>query len=260
MKRFISLTLTVLIALSICTIASAEKYVVNTESTPLNIRLASDHSVILGGIAKGKTVNIDYFDKFWGYFTYDGQLACVYKSYLVKVGDSSTAPTTPSTSKPGPSRSSAPKKVISTNEASMIYSVGDEVKDCITVRAKKSSDAKILGRVYPGEYLYVVNVGSTWTRVVYDGQYGFVKTKYIVLSDYNLPEEGALYQVVVKSGTTLNVRASDTKKSDVLRALPNGAYVKVIEQYDLWSKIFYDMENQGFVMNKFIKPVMEQEE
>ena len=258
MKRFIALTLAVLIALSLCAVASAEKYVVNTESTPLNIRLASDHSVILGGIAKGKTVNIDYFDKFWGYFTYDGQLAVVYKEYLVKADGSSKPSTTPSTSKPGPSSSSAPKKIISINEASMIYVVSDNVNDCIHVRTRKDTKASSLGELYPGDRVFVVSHGYKWSRVVFEGRYGYVLSKCLEFDGYNLPDEGELYQVKVANGTTLNVRVQSDKSSDVIRTLANGAFVKQLEEYPEWSLVYYDLENKGFVMNKFIIPVEEE--
>ena len=153
MKKFVVIAVMLLIAISICAVASAEKFVVTTESDPLNIRLASDHSIILGGLKKGTTLNADYTDKFWAYFYYDGQLCCAYKEYLTPVSGS----TTPKTSKPGPtSNATVTSRNVSLNEASMIYVVSDRVNDCIHVRTRKDTKASSLGELYPGDKVYVI--------------------------------------------------------------------------------------------------------
>ncbi len=256
MKKFVAIALMLLIAISICAIASAEKFVVTTESDSLNIRLACDHDVILGGLKKGTILNADYTDKYWAYFTYDGQLCCAYKGYLTPAGDGSTP--APKTSKPGPKTSTiVTSRNISLNEASMIYVVSDDVNNCIHVRTRKDTKASSLGELYPGEEVYVIIHGGTWSRVVYEGNYGYVLSKCLEFRGYNLPEEGELYRVKVANGTTLNVRSESKKGDNIVRRLPNGAFVKMMEQYEEWSMIFYDPVNKGFVMNKFITPVEE---
>ena len=249
MKKFLLLTFVFILTFCCVSVASAEKYVVNTESDPLRIRLASDHSQILGQFRKGTVIDALYTDRYWAYFYYDGQLAVSYLEYLIPASSSSTTTTTTTSTS---HTSSAPARVVSTNEASKIFRVRDSVNDCINARVSKSTSARSLGKLYPGDILYVVNVGYKWTRIVYNGQYAFVLTGCIEEVGPNLPAEGTLYQVQVATGTTLNVRETADRTADILRRIPNGAYVKVLESDEEWSKVYYDAENIGYVMNKFI--------
>ena len=157
----------------------------------------------------------------------------------------------------GTSTSSAPvyeKQPVSTDVASKLYSVKDSVRKYITVRTSKSTDARALGKLYPGDLVYVVNVGYKWTRIVYNSQFAFVLSDCIEEYGPNLPEEGSLYTVTVPDGTTLNVREEGRKGSTVLRMIPNGAYVKVLEENDNWCKVYYEIDAIGYVMTKFITP------
>lgn len=251
MKRVLWLVFLLCFLLTLTTVGLAEKYIVNTEETSLNIRSVEDSSIILGGIAKGKTIDIDYTDKFWAYFTYKGQPAKVYKYYLKPASGS---PSQGSSINVGSGKSGGSKKnEISTEDASMIYTVSNKVKSYITVRKTKNEYGKILGKVYPGDDVYVIAVGSTWARIIYEGQYGFIKAEYLVNQRYNLPEEGILYRVVVKKNTTLNVREEGKKRGKVIFTLSNGAFVKVIDMQETWSHVYYSMSRMGFVMNKFLE-------
>ena len=254
LKRLVVFSLVLIAVVAVVAFASAETYIVNTESEPLNIRSVEDSSIILGGIRKGRKVEIDYHDKYWGYFTYDGVPAKVYMDYLIPASGASTMVTTQKTT-----TSSAPKddtpEYVSEDEATLIFYVSDKIKSHINVRSKKSENGKIIGRLDPGDEVLVIKMGKTWTRIVYDNMVGFVYTKYLVDLGANLPEEGDLYKVKVKNNTTVNVREEDSKKATVIIRLRNGAFVKVFSQQETWSFVYYNMNECGYIMNKFLVKV-----
>ena len=101
----------------------------------------------------------------------------------------------------------------------------------------------------------VIKMGKTWTRVVYENQLGFVYTKYLVDLGANLPDEGELYKVKVKGNSTVNVRRDATKKSKTITTLRNGTYVKVFEQSENWSHVYYNVDKIGYIMTKFLEKV-----
>ncbi len=255
MKKVLLFTLALVIFLGSTCVASAETFIVTTESDPLNIRLAEDHSQVLGIIRKGKTLKALYTDNYWAYFYYKGKLACAYKSFLTPASSYSSAPGPEAPETVKPTKSSSKSKALSTDLASKIYVVKDTIKNYLTVRDAKSTSAYALGKLYPGDILYVVYVGREWTRVIYNGQYGFVLNKYIEEFAPNLPSEGELYRVSVPDGTNLNVREKESTSSKVLRKILDTAYVKVIERGEKWSKVYYSNNDIGYVMNKFIVPV-----
>ena len=256
LKRVLLFLVIVVSLVAIVSIASAETYTVNPDIDKLNIRSQYDSSIILGGIRGGRTIEIDYHDKYWGYFVYDGIPAKVYMDYLVPASGTTT-PATPTTSHKS---SSSPKKeesptYVSEDEATLIYYVSEKIQSHINVRNKKSESGKVIGRLDPGDEVLVIKMGKTWTRIVYNNQLGFVYTKYLVDLGANLPDEGELYKVKVKNNTTVNVREEDTKKSKVITTLRNGAFVKVFDQQETWSFVYYSYEDFGYIMNKFLVKV-----
>lgn len=257
-KRLIVFLLVLFSIIAITAFASAETYTVSTEIDVLNVRSQIDSDIILGGIRAGKKVEIDYHDKYWGYFYYDGQPAKVYFDYLVPAAGSPEPqePTSSGTSKKTQKKEAEPK-FVSDDEAKLVYRVSPKVNYHIKVRAKKSDSAKVIGRLEPGEEVHVVAIGKTWTRIVYDNQYGFVYSKNLVDTGDNLPEGGELYRVKVKGNTTLNVREEDTRKSKIIIRLRNGALVKVFEKQEKWSFVYFNKTDFGYVMNKFIVKVDE---
>ncbi len=252
LKRLIVFLLVLVSVIAVIAIASAETYIVNTETDPLNIRSVEDSSIVLGGIRKGRKVEIDYHDKYWGYFTYEGIPAKVYMDYLVPVSGY-VAPSTPIVKTS--TKKEEPPTYVSEDEATLIFYVTENIRSHINVRNKKSESGKIIGRLDPGEEVLVIKMGKTWTRIVYDNQVGFVYSKYLVDLGANLPDDGELYKVKVKNNTTVNVREEATKKSNSIIKLRNGAFVKVFEQQENWSFVYYSMNDFGYIMNKFLVKV-----
>ncbi len=251
MKRLVAILLVSCLMLATFGIALADTYVVNTEKDPLNVRDVNDSSIIYGGLRKGTKINVTRTDKFWAYITYNGHAAKVYKAYL-KPASASTSHH--SSSKP---KAETPAKPVERTpaditEASMIYVVKPNVEGTINIYAIKSTSSEPIGTARAGDAFFVRNVGKTWTRIVYEGAYAFVRTKYITRFALNLPDEGATYRVSVGDGYTVNVRENASKEAKIVARIPNGAYLKVTNSEGDWSHVLYSTAGEGFVMTKFI--------
>ena len=69
MKKVFAILLVLCFCFSAMGMASAEKYIINTETDPLTVRDVNDSSNILGQIRKGTVIDVNYTDKFWAYLT-----------------------------------------------------------------------------------------------------------------------------------------------------------------------------------------------
>ena len=266
-KRIIASVMLIFNLFVCCAAALSDTYQVSSDIDALNVRDAECSEVIYGAIRAGKKIDVKYTKGDWAYLTYKGKDCKVYKPYLEPVSSSKKSSSTPAkkttTKKTAPATTTSTTfgtkyrfeaSSSSTQKASMIYVVSDKVKKHLTVRNSKSTKAKALGTLQPGDKIYVIACGYRWARVIYNDQEGFVLSQYIEKVSLNLPDEGETYKVVVKEGTTLNVRPEPNKNQKYIARIPNGSYVKVIEKVnDDWSLVYYGMNETGYVSNDFIE-------
>ena len=259
MKRVLFFVIVLAIVL-VATYSIAETYYVTTEIDALNVRDAVDTDTIYGCIRAGKKVEVDYVDGKWAYIQYDGKNCKVYFPYLTKTGDPSQPEYYGGKTGGGTKKTSTQKvkenlNLLSTDVATIICKVSDTVKTNITVRSSKSDNGTIIGRLYPGDILYVAAEGNVWSRIVYNGRYAFVKSRYIETIGYNLPDEGTLKRFYLRNNTGLNVREGPSLTEKVITTIPSGSYVKVLEDDGTWSNVYYTNDKQGYVMSKFLEDV-----
>ena len=108
----------------------------------------------------------------------------------------------------------------------------------VNVRSSDSEQADKLGKVAGGETVEVQEVRvNGWTKVVYDGQDGYIKSEYL-----QLQESAAGAQVIgtVTATTNINVRAAASETADRLGVLAGGETADLLENADGWCKIKYD--------------------
>lgn len=77
------------------------------------------------------------------------------------------------------------------------------------------------------------------------------------LVDYGGDPVDVMYQAIVTavSGRTVNLRANPSEKAKVLKSIPVGTEVDVLEETDAnWAKIFWNGQ-QGYMMRKFLQYV-----
>lgn len=248
MKKMLVFVVLVVMFIAMFPIADAadvQKYVVKVD-TRLNVRSGPGKKYdVFAKLRNGTKVDVAGYENGWAIilhdfgFGYAETIGYVDPDYLVKYKGSST-------SQGGN---------VSTKNTTK-YIVKKSMTGWLNVRNSMSTTSRRLGMLYPGDTVYVANKGSTWSKIVYNGRYAYVMTKYITKSvAVTLPEEGELYEVNITPGTKLNVRTGMSKKKPILERLEDGARVKVIANYGEWSKVYYNGKRTGYVMNEFIIPV-----
>lgn len=124
-------------------------------------------------------------------------------------------------------------------------------------RASQSSDRiRIIPR---NAALTVVTKGTTWCYVWYDGDYGYVMTKFLsIYEDESTsdggeepPATGRPAQVKTEKGG-LNLRAKPKQSATRKRIIPEKAKFTVVTYGSSWCYVYYK-GTYGYVMTKFVK-------
>src|SRR5699024_353515 len=118
--------------------------------------------------------------------------------------------------------------------------------DILNLRKDPSTSSAVLAKLPHGTELAVVEDGSSWTRVLYQGITGYVMNTYVTFSGQaqsgtdtesggssDTPAQTYAATVVLNSGT-LNLRAAPNTSSAVLASIPNFAQITVTQLGDSW--------------------------
>lgn len=158
------------------------------------------------------------------------------------------------------------------NEEALYYgTIGKKM----TVHRRGDEDSSSMGTIEPGCVVDVYNKGRTWTRIDFDGQQGYVLTKYIervqrkdpfqgpmpgtsrhvavgyVLRDMAFKPEGYQYPVWVKKGSWLSVeRIKDDRAYFPYRREPDDVSVRT-ENLKLYDFVPWDQAQPGDLLYAF---------
>jgi len=120
----------------------------------------------------------------------------------------------------------------------------------VNVRSSDSEKADKLGKASKGMKLQVVEQRvNGWTKVIFEGKEGFIKSEYLKLQDTtaNLTAIGT-----VEATTTVNVRAQASETATKLGALPKGTVVNLYANENGWCKIEFNGQI-GYVKGDYVK-------
>ena len=117
----------------------------------------------------------------------------------------------------------------------------------LNMREKESTDANVLTRIPEGASVTVEKRGNTWSKVQYNGQSGYVMSRYLSFDD-NAAAETA--RVTTPSGS-LNLREKDASGARILLQIPQGSMVTVLQKQSVWCFVRYQGMT-GYVMTKFL--------
>ena len=136
----------------------------------------------------------------------------------------------------------------------------------LNLRATKSTGASILARIDQNVYIKVLEYGSSWCKVEYNGKTGYVMTKFLTFSG-SVPEGGTSggstttrppesdgdrkYAQVVTEQGKLNLRRGMSTGAAIIARIPQYAYVEVLTTGATWCYVTYN-GNTGYVMTKFL--------
>lgn len=103
----------------------------------------------------------------------------------------------------------------------------------------------------------ILQKGKEWHKVSVNGQEGYMNSKYLVASkapEYTKPV-GSPFNAILKNingGSVVNFRLYPGMKTKIIKTVPVGTQVTVIEMGENWSKVILDGQ-EGYVSTYFLK-------
>jgi N-acetylmuramoyl-L-alanine amidase len=124
-------------------------------------------------------------------------------------------------------------------------------KYAVNVRAKASSDSKIIGKAAKGRTFDMLGVEGSWIKIQYDADtVGYVFKSFVKLTGEAQTIEGKTG--TIKCNTHVNIRAKATKNSKLLGTAKNGETFTVKGKSGNWIRIDYKGQT-GYVYKTYIK-------
>ena len=124
----------------------------------------------------------------------------------------------------------------------------------LNLRKEASLDAKVLGYYRNGAKVTILQAGSTWHKVqTEDGKIGYMMAKYLKGTDENANFQFYLATLFnATGGKIVNFRSGPSLSSKILKTLPVGMVVTVVEHGNDWCKVTVD-EMTGYISTWFLK-------
>ena len=127
----------------------------------------------------------------------------------------------------------------------------------LNLRNGPSMDAGILTSFPIDTPVTVIQKGDGWHKVKVDGIEGYMSSKYLAAQkapSYTKPVETPYEAklVNINGGSVVNFRLYPGMKTKVLRTVPVGTKVTVLETGENWSKVMLDGQT-GYVSTYFLK-------
>ncbi|MBQ7454978.1 MAG: SH3 domain-containing protein [Clostridia bacterium] len=226
----------------------------------LNLRQSPESNAkILTRIPNGTVLTVTPVSSKWCAASYNGETGYVMSSFLVMVSSSAT-PT------PSPTPAQAVTPTPSPTPAAGAYNAMVYCADGgkLNLRKTASTSAKVLTQIPTGTPLNVTRIDNTWCAATYNGQTGFVMSKFLVFSGSAVAtptpsptpaapsgSTGAAW-VYCENGGKLNLREGAGTNYKILTQIPNNSAVTVIVRGVTWSQVSYAGVT-GYVQSKFLR-------
>ena len=124
----------------------------------------------------------------------------------------------------------------------------------LNLRKEASLNAKVLAYYRNGAKVTILQPGSTWHKVqTADGKIGYMMAKYLKSTD-----ESANFQYYLATlfnangGKVVNFRSGPSLSSKIIKTVPVGTVVTVVEHGTDWCKVTVD-EDTGYISTWFLK-------
>ena len=128
-----------------------------------------------------------------------------------------------------------------------------KVDDYVNVREHASEDSDVVGKLYHNGAAKVLKKKGSWYKIKSGCVVGYVKAKYVVVGDEKAVKKASRRVATVKADT-LYVRASASKKSEIIGMVPKGEDLTVTSEKkasDGWVKVSVE-EGDGYVSKKYV--------
>ena len=133
------------------------------------------------------------------------------------------------------------------------YAVAN-IEGSLRVRAEASTDAEIVGKLYPYAVAHVVERGEEWSKVESGSGSGYVANEFLMFGD----EAGAYITENYKYCASvevpaLNVRQDQSTESECIGSVTGGQELDVLGETDEWVEIQYNDDTVGYVAKEFVE-------
>lgn len=133
------------------------------------------------------------------------------------------------------------------------YAVAN-IEGSLRVRAEASTDAEIVGKLYPYAVAHVVERGDEWSKVESGSVSGYVANEFLMFGD----EAGAYITENYKYCASvevpaLNVRQDQSTESECIGSVTGGQELDVLGETDEWVEIQYNDDTVGYVAKEFVE-------
>ena len=234
MKRFLSLVLAMLIAITMLIIpASAENYATAVvKGGWLRLRAeASASSETISAYFTGTQVTIIGTSGEWYYvLTPDGHYGFMNSNYLTVTGSGSSSTTTGSTA--------------------YIYAANGKP---VRMRSGPSTDYGVVASYSVGTQVKVLISGADWSKIRVGTRTGYMMSKFLSVTNItpSTPSSSYTAYVTASNGKPVRMRSGPSTDYGVVASYSVGTQVKVLISGADWSKIRVGTRT-GYMMSKFL--------
>lgn len=126
----------------------------------------------------------------------------------------------------------------------------------LNLREEPEMDGAIITSARNGATVTVLQKGANWSRVIVDGQEGFMSTQYLNFGGQSTGSSATGKKAVVnnpKDTQVLNLRQSASLDAKVLDYYRNGVEVTILKAGSTWHKVQVEDGKIGYMMAKFLK-------
>ncbi|MBQ8311784.1 MAG: SH3 domain-containing protein [Clostridia bacterium] len=124
----------------------------------------------------------------------------------------------------------------------------------LNLRQSASLDAKVLDYYRNGVKVTILKSGSTWHKVqVEDGKIGYMMAKFLKVTDETGETQPYTATLInVNGGKIVNFRSGPSLSASIIRTVPVGTQITVLEHGTDWCKV--DVEGEtGYISTWFMK-------
>ncbi len=193
----------------------------------LNLRAQpSLQSAVLAVIPQGESILVTERGATWCAVRYGGMTGHVMSQYLTFPGDAQSG------------------TVIG-------YATVTTSSGSLNLRSQPTAGSMVLGTIPKGARVSVLEQGTSWTKVIYNGKTGYAMSCYLTMETGGAPTSGTSATVETASGG-LNLRDRPSSNAKVLLSIPRGTRLTIESRENGWNKTSYQGMS-GYVMEKFLR-------
>jgi len=132
----------------------------------------------------------------------------------------------------------------------------EKVETGVNIRSEADTESEILGYLYIGTAVWVIEKGNSWTQFYSNGITGYVMTDYLLFGD-DVAEIAEVYgaEGVRADWDGVNVY-TDTEGTTVKSTMEANDVFQVVNDYGHWIEIQYDEDSTAFVSSEDVTSVM----